>query len=233
VRGRHVAVVSPHLDDAVLSLGATIARWAASGARVTVLTVFAGPIDSAAPAAGWDRRGGFSTEGEAARGRREEDRRACAVLGAAARWLRFSDGQYATGRDEDTVRSAVQDELAGADLVVLPGFPLTHPDHAWLAGVLRGRRLGARRVALYLEQPYADRRRRERPPEDFPPQWRGSWWSARSDWRWLPAKWRAIREYRTQLPLLGLDRRRGGQLLRLLLDESRRGGERIVWLPPD
>ena len=38
-------------------------------------------------AGGWDRRGGFATEGESARARREEDRRACAVLGATPVWL--------------------------------------------------------------------------------------------------------------------------------------------------
>ena len=35
-----VVVVSPHLDDAVLSLGATMAHAIESGAKVEVLTVF-------------------------------------------------------------------------------------------------------------------------------------------------------------------------------------------------
>ena len=37
-----LVVVSPHLDDAVLSLGATLAHAVESGATVEVLTVFAG-----------------------------------------------------------------------------------------------------------------------------------------------------------------------------------------------
>ena len=66
-----VVVVSPHLDDAALSLGAAIARARRIGAaRVVVLTVFAGNPESDLPAGGWDSRAGFATEGEASRARR-------------------------------------------------------------------------------------------------------------------------------------------------------------------
>ncbi|MDP9436492.1 MAG: PIG-L family deacetylase, partial [Actinomycetota bacterium] len=44
-RGR-VAVVSPHLDDAVFSLGASIRGAVRRGTRVEVLTVLAGLPDS-------------------------------------------------------------------------------------------------------------------------------------------------------------------------------------------
>ena len=67
-----LVVVSPHLDDAVLSLGATMASAARNGAHVTVLTVFACDPQSSAPAEWWDRAGGFRTLGEAACARREE-----------------------------------------------------------------------------------------------------------------------------------------------------------------
>ncbi len=52
--GKRVVVVSPHSDDAVLSLGAAIAAWARRGAEVEVLTVFALDPGSHAPAGGWD-----------------------------------------------------------------------------------------------------------------------------------------------------------------------------------
>jgi hypothetical protein len=45
LQGR-VVVVSAHLDDAALSLGATIARVASMGGEVSVLTVLAGDPDS-------------------------------------------------------------------------------------------------------------------------------------------------------------------------------------------
>jgi LmbE family N-acetylglucosaminyl deacetylase len=43
-----IVAVSPHLDDAVFSLGAALGRWAAEGAEVVVLTVFTASV--AAPA---------------------------------------------------------------------------------------------------------------------------------------------------------------------------------------
>jgi LmbE family N-acetylglucosaminyl deacetylase len=47
-----VLVLSPHLDDAVFSLGALIARRAAEGARVLVVTLYTdGPPPAAVPAA--------------------------------------------------------------------------------------------------------------------------------------------------------------------------------------
>src|SRR5213080_853986 len=92
-----VVVVSPHLDDAVLSLGAALARAARRGGAVTVLTVLAGDPASETPAGEWDSQAGFATAGEAARARREEDRRACALLGVEPVWLPFSDHQYDRG----------------------------------------------------------------------------------------------------------------------------------------
>jgi LmbE family N-acetylglucosaminyl deacetylase len=48
--GPDVVVLSPHLDDAVLSLGATIGRMAAAGCRVEVWTAFtAGPDPAGLP----------------------------------------------------------------------------------------------------------------------------------------------------------------------------------------
>ncbi len=50
VVGPDVVVLSPHLDDAVLSLGATIARMTADGLRVEVWTAFtAGPDPASLP----------------------------------------------------------------------------------------------------------------------------------------------------------------------------------------
>ena len=201
-RGRRVVVVSPHLDDAVLSVGAAISAWTRAGAQVVVLTVFAGDPDSDEPAGGWDRRGGFATEGDAARARREEDRRACPRLGAAAVWLPFGSVDYDRHGDADDVRERVSELLAGADLVLAPGFPLTHPDHAWLVRAL-GR---VRGMGLYVEQPYARRAGGgPRVPE---------WLDADGEFEAVPvslrdrvAKWRAIRCYRSQLGLLGMRRR--------------------------
>jgi LmbE family N-acetylglucosaminyl deacetylase len=77
-------VLSPHLDDAALSLGGTIGRLCASGEAVRILTVFAGDEPQPAPTplgAGMLRGWGFPP-GEAMAGRRQEDHEACSALGA-------------------------------------------------------------------------------------------------------------------------------------------------------
>src|SRR3954464_12352849 len=75
-----IVILSPHLDDAVLSLGGLIGREVARGRKVTVVTCFtAGPALETIPP---ERRvfGDYSM-------RRAEDERALAVLGATHRWL--------------------------------------------------------------------------------------------------------------------------------------------------
>jgi LmbE family N-acetylglucosaminyl deacetylase len=189
-----IVVLSPHSDDGVLSLGASMARWARSGRRVELWTVFALDPESSAKTEGWDERAGFRTEGEAALARREEDRRACTVLGVVPRWLPFGSVDFDRhGEDEDVWR-AVQEGVDGAELVLVPGSPLTHPDHAWLHGLLADR-LPSDVLALYAEQPYTFKQG----GTPFAP--------AQLAARDRIAKWRAIREYGSQLPLLALQGR--------------------------
>jgi LmbE family N-acetylglucosaminyl deacetylase len=213
-RPRRIVVVSPHLDDGVLSLGAAIATWARGGAAIEVLTVLGCDPGSAAPAGGWDRRGGFATEGESARARRDEDRRACAAIGATPVWLPFGSSDYDRHGGEDAVRRTVSAVVDGADLVLLPGFPLSQPDHDWLVRTLVEGGLVARRLGFYAEQPYT-RRVAEEPRL---PAWVDDAVVGLSAFERLPAgprgqlaKWRAIRRYGSQLPLLGMRRtlRRG------------------------
>ena len=85
----------------MFSLGAAISRLARSGSRVTVLTVFGGDPSSRLAASDWERRTGFKTAGEATAARREEDRRACALLGATPVWQPFVDVQYEDGTTDD------------------------------------------------------------------------------------------------------------------------------------
>jgi len=209
-----IVVVSPHLDDGVLSLGASIASWSQAGTTVELLTVLACDPDSTAPAGGWDRRGGFATEGESARARREEDRRACAVLGATPIWLPFGSVDYERHGDEWEIRRAALEALRGADLVLVPGAPVTHPDHEWLVRTLLADGLDRGRLALYAEQPYTRRTAAQpRLPGWLSDALGGAWPLAHASTRLRDriAKWRAIRCYRSQLPLLGMYRslRRG------------------------
>ena len=206
--GTRVVVVSPHSDDGVLSLGASMSRWARAGAQVELLTVLALDTQSSAETGGWDRRGGFSTEGETARARRAEDASACAVLGARPLWLPFGSLDYERHGDEQEVSRAVGHLAGDAQLVLLPGSPLTHPDHAWLTALLSSRFEPAR-LAYYAEQPYTKRAGRA----VFDVQ--------RVTARDRVAKWRAIRRYRSQLPLLGLSGRLRAGPLALAFAEER------------
>jgi LmbE family N-acetylglucosaminyl deacetylase len=225
--GERVVVVSPHSDDGVLALGAAIASWVRQGAHVELLTVFALDPASEAPAGGWDARAGFRTEGEAGRARREEDLEACAVLGATAAWLPFGSVDYERHGDEAAVRDAIAVAAEEVDALLLPGYPLTHPDHEWLGRALVDSRIGCRRLGLYVEQPYGRR------AEDEPrvPPWVEEALGAPPVFGAVSAsvhdrlaKWRAIRRYRSQLPLLGMRRslRRGPHSLVF--------GERVAWV---
>jgi LmbE family N-acetylglucosaminyl deacetylase len=224
-RGRRVVVVSPHLDDAVLSLGASIASWVRGGAAVEVLTVLAGDPESTAPAGGWDRRGGFATEGEAGRSRRAEDARACAALGATPTWLAFGDVNYERHGTDDEVRAAVAEAVGDAATLLLPGSPLSHPDHEWLVRTVADASLGAGRLGFYAEQPYAARVGVT--PGTAP--WLEVGLGAKLAFepvhaavRDRLAKRKAVHAYASQLPLLALDRR---AVLRLAFRP-----ERVAWV---
>ena len=154
LRGR-VLALSPHLDDAVWSVGACLAAAVSAGADVTVMSVLAGDCASRGPAGRWDVQCGFRSAGAAARARGEEDRRACAALGARPVHLPFWDETYDRGGDDDEVFDALALHLDRADAVLLPGFPASHGDHAWLARLVLSRKTFSARLALYAEEPYA------------------------------------------------------------------------------
>lgn len=75
-----IVILSPHLDDAVLSLGGLISREVNAGKRVEVVSCFTAgpPLEKIAP----QHRvfGDYSM-------RRAEDERSLAILGASHRWL--------------------------------------------------------------------------------------------------------------------------------------------------
>ncbi len=221
-----VAVLSPHLDDGVLSLGASIVEAVRAGHKVSVITVFAGDTRSENGAGDWDRRAGFATEGEAARRRMDEDRTACDVLGASPVWLPFADNQYRRQRDADEVWSRLTEAIQGEDAVLVPGRPLIHPDHLWLTRLVLERGLESSRMGAYAELPYdlwasADKRRHA--PSSTPDLPR-NWFAPRVTVRSRLAKWSAAGAYSSQLPWLG----RGFSYRRALL-QSRLGGERVAW----
>jgi LmbE family N-acetylglucosaminyl deacetylase len=222
--GQRLVVVSPHLDDAAFSVGALVADLSRAGRAITNLTVFAGDPSSTEPAGVWDRRAGFASAGAAAATRRAEDERASRLLGMKPVWLSFHDNQYAD--DRASVWQQLQPHVSQADLLLVPGFPLEHPDHAWLFGLLSRHADDLPPLGLYAEQPYSEaawfRTRRlpsGNPIGDEPIDWKRRRPSLRA-WR---LKQQALWAYRSQLRAMARPAARVP--LRVALYELWRGGE--------
>jgi LmbE family N-acetylglucosaminyl deacetylase len=88
--------ISPHLNDAVLSIGAGLAQAVQDGAKVTVYTVFAGtaPPPYSAAAERMHAIWGLSPDDDASLCRRKEDIAALDHLGVTYRHGRFLDSIY-------------------------------------------------------------------------------------------------------------------------------------------
>ena len=202
-----------------------------------IITVFAVNPTSTKPAGGWDQRAGFATEGDAVQVRRAEDRIACALVGAEPIWLGHSEADYSETRDELAIRREVWSAVDQMSAVLLPGFPLTNPDHALVTGLLVDDERPVEALGLYAEQPYRywARRNRPRPSSLASPATATlgvlGWTRLQGPLRCLRTKRRAILEYRSQISLLGLDRGHPTRLDRLLAHELLSRGEAIVWLP--
>jgi LmbE family N-acetylglucosaminyl deacetylase len=134
-----LTVVSPHLDDAVLSCAGLIA----GAPGTTVVTVFAGfppardagtPAESLPGTTSWDQASGF-VEGDDVVGlRRAEDRAALAHLGASPYWLDFLDSQYVVEPRESAGPADIAARIRVAIGELRPAtiaFPLglEHTDH--------------------------------------------------------------------------------------------------------
>ena len=87
-----VVVVSPHLDDAVLSCGRVLAVTPA-----VVATFFAGRPPAATPLTSWDQAAGFHAGDDQIGLRAAEDDAALRILGATPRRFTFLDDQYRGG----------------------------------------------------------------------------------------------------------------------------------------
>lgn len=174
-----VLVVSPHLDDAVLSVGASLSALTETGRMVVVCTVFAGspsgPVSEGASA--FHSHCGLGDD--AVLVRHDEDRAAVREVGGQALHLGFLDAiyrrigeQWLCRRpgavfdplmpDEPTIASAIESRLSDLLAAVRPAMVLTcaavggHVDHrlvrdaAIAACVAEGRPL-----ALWEDIPYA------------------------------------------------------------------------------
>src|SRR5829696_8745084 len=149
-----ILVLSPHLDDAVLSAWSVIA----DAPDVAIVNVFARiPEPGAVPR--WDLLTGALDSRAQMHERLDEDRAALALAGRSAIYLPFLDGQYRSG-DHGTAElaAAVSAAVPAASILYAPAGIGAHADHVIVRDVAIGlsRRLGLP-LALYAELPYAVR----------------------------------------------------------------------------
>lgn len=121
-----LAVISPHLDDAVFSCGDLLAGRPES----VVITIFAGQPVEYGNLTSWDQACGFRQGEDVVAMRREEDRRALDLLGASPCWLPFLDSQYGRTISLGEVAAGLAQALrsSGATTVLAP-MGLFHSDH--------------------------------------------------------------------------------------------------------
>ena len=122
-----ILVVSPHLDDAVFGCGELLAAYPGG----IVVTVFAGAPMHYRELTEWDAAAGFSVGQDIMAVRREEDRRAIAMVGALPLWLDYCDSQYQRPPlPAQMLAATLESTLARhePDTVVVP-LGLFHSDH--------------------------------------------------------------------------------------------------------
>jgi LmbE family N-acetylglucosaminyl deacetylase len=160
--------LSPHLDDAVFSVGGLIYDQAQAGLPVEIWTFMCGTpepdVGLSLLAQSVHMQWGFSSAEEAVRMRRDEDRRAAALLGATPFHFDFLDCIYRRGGNgreawlysdifvpphpEDAglpsqIGQALSARLEPDDVLVCPLAVGSHPDHVLV-------RQGAERVGRPL-----------------------------------------------------------------------------------
>ncbi len=143
-------ILSPHPDDAVLSLWHVLA----GPGEVHVLNVFDGRPERPGPG-WWDRLTGAEDAIERWRERQAEDRAALASTGRAPDGLGLVGGQYRAGVESGpALAEPIAQATAAAACLYAPAALDGHPSHEAVraAALELGRR--GRRVALYADVPH-------------------------------------------------------------------------------
>jgi LmbE family N-acetylglucosaminyl deacetylase len=146
-----VAVVSPHLDDAVLSAWLVL-----TGSRPTrIISCFAG-VPPPSVQGIWDEKTGLPSAAAVA-ARRAEDVSALALTGSEAVHLDLLDEQYRGGCDVPRAElvELLRKHFAGACEIWLPASLGGHVDHLAARDAGLSATAAGQRVRLYADLPYA------------------------------------------------------------------------------
>jgi LmbE family N-acetylglucosaminyl deacetylase len=144
-------ILSPHPDDAVLSLWHLLD----GDGEVAVLNVFGGSPAGHRGDAWWDRLTGAPDPVARAAERHSEDRAALAIAGREPTDLGFLDGQY---RDAEPPLDPVVERIAQTapeGVLLAPAALDRHRDHLIVRAAALALRTGGREVGLYADVPHA------------------------------------------------------------------------------
>jgi LmbE family N-acetylglucosaminyl deacetylase len=141
-------ILSPHLDDAVLSCWHLLS----GPGDVKVVSVFAGVPEGAA--GWWDRMTGASDSGERVRTRRAEDLAALAAAGRSAVHLDLLDAQYRANGNDPSVLEALAPHLSADDAVCVPAALGAHRDHQLVRDAGLALRDRGHEVSFYADLPH-------------------------------------------------------------------------------
>jgi LmbE family N-acetylglucosaminyl deacetylase len=147
-----VTILSPHLDDAVLSCW----RLLVGPGHVAVINVFAG-VPETGSTGWWDRVAGVSDSAARMRERLEEDRVALRIAGKRdATNLPFLDQQYRCSPcATPSLIEALRCEVPADTHLYAPAAIGTHPDHAAVCEAALSMRDHGIRISLYADLPHA------------------------------------------------------------------------------
>ena len=177
--------LSPHLDDAAFSCGGTVALLGDAGWRCVVATAFTRSVpDPAGFALACQLDKGLGPEVDYMALRRDEDRNACALLGAEPRWIDLPEAPhrgygsapalFGPADPADQVWRALADEVSAllAELrperFYAPQGLGGHVDHRQVIRAVLDRAEPAR-VRFWRDAPYILRDPAARPDPNVPP----------------------------------------------------------------
>ncbi|MBB5936864.1 PIG-L deacetylase family protein [Streptomyces zagrosensis] len=144
-------VLSPHFDDAVLSLAAVIPRLRGP---VVVVTVYGGEPGPEAAVSGWDERCGFGTPHEAYEARSVEDALALDMLGVSRITLPHPDGPYGGADQLGHLDQWLRDLPDGIDVLAPLGTRQAHHAFVREQALLTRAAQGAPLPLIYADLPY-------------------------------------------------------------------------------
>jgi LmbE family N-acetylglucosaminyl deacetylase len=145
-------VLSPHLDDAVLSCWHVLTQ----PGEVRVINVFAGVPERLDGPAWWDRYTGATDSAQRVRERVEEDRRALALAGRKAVYLDLLDGQYRDGEQPlRPLTKKIERLLVPDTTIYAPAALAHHVDHHLVRAVALQLQGMGFAVSLYADLPHA------------------------------------------------------------------------------